>query len=292
MPALSALCRMACLPEEPLSPEELEHGIFNDPCHDPKWSLAAWEDGEMIAALNGALRPAKDQPAGLVKLFAVHPSHRRQGVASALFDRFEALCADAGAATVRVGAIGPLYFFSGVDPRYTEAVLLLLQRGYGKTGDGFYMAVDLDRPLPQHRDAEEALARDGITFDRPPHEQMEPVREWVRSVFGDGWAHETKLGFGHDPVGVWVARASGELCGFGASNATGRQYFGPIGVSEAYRGRGIGRILVVKCLSDLQRDGRAYAWIPTGLGRIAFYHQAAGAKVERVFWSFAKTLQA
>ena len=33
---------------------------------------------------------------------------------------------------MKVGSVGPLYFFSGVDPRYTEAVLFLSQRGYEK----------------------------------------------------------------------------------------------------------------------------------------------------------------
>ena len=289
--ALSALCRQALLSQDAFAPEDLEHTIFNDPFPDPAWTLVARASGEMVGVLNGALRQRKGQAkTGLVKLFAVLPAARRQGVATALFDRFEQMCRDAGAEAVRVGSQGPLYFFGGVDPRYTEAVIFLMNRGYEKSGDGFYLGVDLGQPLPRYDALIDKLAAQGIVFERPRLDQREEVREWVRATFGDGWAHETDLGFEHDPVSVWIARAKGAVCGFAASNATGREYFGPTGVGPDFRLKGIGRVLVVKCMEDMQGDGRRVGWIPTGLARVRYYHNAAGARVMRTFWAFGKTL--
>lgn len=292
IPELCSLCNLA-LPHDTLSPEDLSHGIFNDPHPDPSHTLVARAGGEMVGALNGAGRPQADRPdVGLVKLFAVQPACHRQGVATALFDRFEQLCGEGGVETIQVGCAGPLYFFAGVDPRYSEAVLFLMQRGYEKQGDSFYLSVDLRQPLPRYDGLIDELAQSGITFHRPDHEQEEEVTEWVRSAFGDGWAYETMLGFRNELVSVWIARADGAPCGFAASNATARDYFGPTGVAPDFRRCGIGRVLVVKCLEDMQRDGRAIAWIPTGLGRLRYYHLAGGARVGRVFWPFAKALQA
>jgi len=286
-----AVCRQALRAPDFFAPEDLRHTILRDPCQDERCTLAAKVDGEIVGILNGALREmAEERKRGLVKLFAVRPSHQRQGVATALFDRFEQLCRDEGAESITVGSIGPLYFFAGVDPQYTEAVIFLMQRGYEKAGDSFYLGVDLGEPLPRYEALIRELADSGITSDRPDHEEREHVREWVRAVFGDGWAHETDLGFSNEVVSVWVARAEGSLCGFATSNATGRDYFGPIGTAAEHRQKGIGRVLVVKCLEDMQRDGRSIAWIPTGLARIPFYHQAAGARVRRTFWPFAKKL--
>lgn len=288
---LCSLCKTALLPMDSFSPEDLEHGIFNDPCHDPRWTLVARSAGELVGVLNGACRESPGKPkTAVVKLFAVRPDCRRQRVASALFDQFEALCRHERVTTIQVGSVGPLYFFGGVDPRYTEAVIFLIQRGYEKKGDSFYLAVDLGLALPRYDDLVHELASSSVIFERPAQSAREEVREWVRSTFSDGWAHEAGLGFQHEPVTVWAARANRVLCGFAASNATGRNYFGPIGVAPDFRRRGIGRVLVVKCLEDMQRDGRRVAWIPTGLARIPFYHAAACARVGRTFWPFAKSL--
>lgn len=290
IPALAALCTRA-LHYDSLAPEDLEHGIFNDPCSDRRWTLAARAGGKLLGVLNGALRVRSEQPsAAVVKLFAVDPAHQRQGVASSLLLRFEDLCRAEHVARIQVGSIGHLYFFGGVDPRYTAAVRLLAKHGYTKTGDSFYLAVDLRKELPRYDALVKDLAQTGITFHRPGRHEKKEVEEWIRTVFGDGWAHETALAFRHSPSTAWIARSSGAVCGFAASNATGRDYFGPTGVGPDVRRRGIGRVLVVRCLEDMQADGRSVAWIPTGFGRIAYYNQAAGAQVGRLFWPFEKQL--
>ena len=290
IPAFAALCIRA-LQYDSLAPEDLAHGIFNDPCADPRWTLAAKAGGELVGVLNGALRPPPDQPsAGLIKLFAVDPTHQRQGVATRLLGRFEELCRAEGAARIRVGSIGHLYFFGGVDPRYTAGVRFLTRHGYSKTGDAFYLAVDLRKNLPRYDGLVDDLAEAGVTFHRPVQGEKAEVQEWIRTAFGEGWAHETGLAFRHSPSTVWVARSSGQVCGFAASNATGRDYVGPTGVGPDFRRRGIGRVLVVRCLGDMQADGRPVAWIPTGFGRIAYYNRAAGAEVGRLFWPFEKQL--
>ena len=290
IPALAALCIRA-LRYDSLAPEDLEHGIFNDPCSDLSWTLAARADGQLVGVLNGGLRPRTGKPSvAVLKLIAVDPAHQRHGIASALLRAFEELCHAEGVATIRVGSVGHLYFFGGVDPRYTAAVRLFTKQGYSKAGDGFYLAVDLRRDLPRYDELVEDLAGDGITFHRPGQREKTEVEEWIRAVFGEGWAHETGLAFRHSPSTVWIARSAGGVCGFAASNATGRDYFGPTGVGPDFRRRGIGRVLVVRCLEDMQADGRPVAWIPTGFGRIAYYNRAAGAQVGRLFWPFEKQL--
>jgi len=289
--ALAAICTQA-LPHDNLAPEDLHHGIFNDPGCEDRWNLAARESGEIIGFAVAALRQNQSEGAlGLVKIFAVRPDAQRRGVATALLDRLETELRRAGASLVMVGARGPLYFFSGLDPRYTEAFLFLTVRGYEKVGDSFYLSVNLREPLPDYGDIVERLAGEGITFHRPALAEKAEVQQWLLETFGEGWSYETGLAFREGKVTVWIARAEGRICGFAASNATGRDYFGPIGVSEEFRRKGIGRVLLVKCLRDMQEDGRASAWIPTGLARIPYYHRGARARVGRVFWRMSKRLE-
>jgi len=290
IPELAALCTRA-LPWDALAPEDLAHGIFNDPGCEDRWNLAACDAGAIAGFIVGALRTSKEgEKLGLVKIFAVHPDRLRRGVAGLLFDRLEEALRTAGASQVVLGSRGPLYFFSGLDPRYTEAFLFLRSRGYEKVGDSFYLAVDLRRPLPDYAALIAKRAEEGVTFHRPTMDEKEEVHEWILSAFGEGWAYETDLAFREALVTVWIARDHGKVCGFAASNATGRGYFGPTGVGEDQRRKGLGRVLLVKCLEDLQADGRSVAWIPTGLERISYYHNGAGACVGRVFWRMGKAL--
>jgi len=288
---LSEICALATqsLPQEHLCPEDLEHGIFRDPHPDPEASITAWKKDRIVGFLNGAFRPSSEGPdRALIKLFAVHPDFHRQGVGTALIQAFEARARERGADGIRVGSIGHLYFASGVAPRYTEAILFLNKLGYEKAGESFYLGVDLSQPIPRYEEQESQLSREQILIQRPTKEQKEEVCQWILNAFGPGWSHETSLGFLNDPVTVWIARARGRVAGFAASRATGRVYFGPTGVGEEHRRQGIGRILVSRCMEDLQRDGQSMAWIPTGWGRIAYYHQAVGARVARIFWPFDK----
>ena len=80
------------------------------------------------------------------------------------------------------------------------------------------------------------------------------------------------------PIDCWLAVEKDQLIGFGCVNATAKAFFGPTGVSEAARGRGIGRALLIACLHGLRWEGYAYAIIG-GVGPIDFYNKAVGATV-------------
>lgn len=64
--------------------------------------------------------------------------------------------------------------------------------------------------------------------------------------------------------------------GFACYNVTRPDYFGPTGVLESQRGRGIGRALLLQCLEALAAEGYAYAIIG-GVGPAEFYERAVGA---------------
>ena len=66
------------------------------------------------------------------------------------------------------------------------------------------------------------------------------------------------------------------LVGFGCYDTTMRNFFGPTGVLEAYRGRGIGFALLLVCLHAMAADGYGYAIIGAA-GPVDFYSKAVGA---------------
>ena len=64
---------------------------------------------------------------------------------------------------------------------------------------------------------------------------------------------------------------------------------GPMGVAERARGRGVGAVLLKRCLRDLRADGFEQGEIYS-VGPIAFYAKTVQAVVSRVLYQFAKRL--
>jgi GNAT superfamily N-acetyltransferase len=137
------------------------------------------------------------------------------------------------------------------------------------------MLVNLLRLPPREEGAEE-LRRAGVVVRRARPWELTPVREFVARNFGVGWADEITVGFARQPVSVYVALRGGRLAGFAAYECTRRNFFGPTGVAEAERGRGLGRALLLAALWALRDMGYAYAVIG-GVGPADFYARAVGA---------------
>ena len=130
-------------------------------------------------------------------------------------------------------------------------------------------------PLVQKLREQEIVVRRAFPFE------ITPVRTFILESFGVGWADESSVGFANKPVSVYIAiDQSGEksrIVGFGAYECTCRDFFGPIGVAEPYRNRGIGKVLLVACLHGLREMGYAYGIIG-GAGPVEFYRKAVGAR--------------
>ncbi len=108
----------------------------------------------------------------------------------------------------------------------------------------------------------------------PP--EMHIVQDWVRRNFNDHWVSELTVAMAHQPPGCLVATVDGELVGFACYDATARGFFGPTGVAESQRGKGIGAALLYHTLAAMKAHGYAYAVIG-GVGPVEFYAKAAGA---------------
>jgi predicted N-acetyltransferase YhbS len=66
------------------------------------------------------------------------------------------------------------------------------------------------------------------------------------------------------------------MLGFACYDTTAKAFFGPTGVGEAARGKGVGTALLMLCLHDMLAQGYAYAIIG-GAGPQDFYAKTCGA---------------
>ena len=105
------------------------------------------------------------------------------------------------------------------------------------------------------------------------------VVSFVRDHFGEGWACECDKALNNNPATCFVAVLNKTIVGFGCYDATARGYFGPTGVLEPYRQKGIGKALLISCLKDMWDHGYGYAIIGWTEEAIEFYKKTVGATV-------------
>ena len=117
---------------------------------------------------------------------------------------------------------------------------------------------------------------EGFILRRAQPFELSPVRKFVAENFAPSWADEISVGFARQPVSVYIATINGELAGFAAYECTRRAFFGPTGVSQSARGKGIGKALLLACLWSLREMGYVYAIIGAA-GPVRFYQKTVGA---------------
>lgn len=132
--------------------------------------------------------------------------------------------------------------------------------------------------LPPLAPVIEAQAQQGITIRRalPPEKYF--VTTWIDAHFNKHWISEADIAFSRQPVSCFIALENEQIIGFGCHETTHRGFFGPTGVSEAARGRGAGKALLLACLHDMRAQGYGYAIIGAA-GPVDFYQKCVGAVV-------------
>lgn len=291
LPAVVRLCAAALdLPEDAAEAASIVARLRENPDRTP--GLLALAGGEPAGVALSSL--GSDGRTGHVDLLAVAPAHRRGGVGARLLAGTEELLAAAGATEVRLAANPPCYAWPGVDVRYTPAVCLARRAGYTHDRTAWNMTVELTGPavpaLRSTRDAEHRLAAAGVTVRRSVPADLPPLTETVRAHFGGAWPREAADSIGRDGAGCHLALRDGEIVGFAAYGSSRPSWFGPMGTVAAATGLGIGRVLLRRCLRDQYAAGVRRAQIGW-VGPERFYADAVGARIERVFFQFGRSLR-
>jgi mycothiol synthase len=229
--------------------------------------LRVMDDGERIA---GAAVTCGHH----LRLLIVDRPSRRQGLGSALL-------ADAESRGASIIAAEPgNYFTPGIVMTDEDARVFFHARGYIETR----WTWNLDVSLEGH------AAPPGVT--RPAPADASRVLEFVEREFGRIWRFEAAKAFDSELPAAFVAEEGGQITGFAVHdvNNRGLGFFGPTGVMESMRGRGIGCSLLLASLADLRRMGYANAVIPW-TDALDFYRKCCGARPAHRFTAFAKSLR-
>jgi mycothiol synthase len=271
-PQIAAFTRVAC-PYDLLSTASVERSIFDDP--DPSVTLAHFDIG--LEAVGSAVVRGEH---GFVKFLAVHPRSRLNGLGSQLLGRLEDFCRAHGATSVSLGPSAPFYVVPGIDVRTTEALTFAHARGYERTGDSVNQGVrliDLPAPeLPCH-------VADGSDLER--------IMPWLRESYPNWIAEVTRA------VTLQTCIVHDDL-GFACYDVNRAGWFGPMATRPDLRGggpggpprekQGVGTATLLAVLHKMRGLGYEHCEIAWS-GAVLFYLKVVGARISRVFWTYAKT---
>ena len=261
---------------DPLTPALLQEKIWGDADFEPAGVFCEEEQGFCMACYRA------ENQRGYIKLLAVAPEARRRGLASHLLEQAEAYLRHKGAPCVRVCESNPNYLVPGLDIRYTPALVLLEKRGYCRVGETYNMHCPL---LGVDFSPQGESCRRADPVDAPA------IMDFLAEHF-PLWRHEVQVMLQNRPPSLHLAFSDeGRIVGFAGydGNNLGSGWFGPTGTAPEQRGRGLGRALLRRCLADLQAQGRSHCTIPW-VGPYGFYARHAGARLDRVFWRYEKSL--
>jgi mycothiol synthase len=283
LPDLMKLAKLSSPGINYLSAKAWDFQLFQDPDQDPSFLLKAVEKKALLGVAAGVARKNGAQKIGYLKYFGVAPKARRRGVARELFGEMERRFQKRDCQDVRVGACPPPFIQGGVDALDTATHCFLLGRGYQRTEAITDMTGDLKGWKAVYSDADKKLMKEyGVRKAGAKDEAA--LLAFVQRDFPH-WQWEARRSL--DVGEVFVAGLGGELSAFACSNGTQQGWFGPTGTAESLRGKGLGRLLMWKCLETLKKQGVKAARIPW-VGPIPFYTRYANAGLGPLFWTFAK----
>ncbi len=220
-----------------------------------------------------------------LRILAVDRDARRAGLGSALL-------ADAESRGVSgiAGEAGN-YFTPGIFEEDEGTRTFLRVRAYVEKDATWNLAVavspssGLRPPSPRTR----GEGQPSPLIRRPDANESPPILTFIEREFGRIWRFEAAKAFDADVPKIFVAEEQHEITGFAVHdvNNRGLGFFGPTGVMQSMRGRGIGCQLLLASLADMRRLGFARVVIPW-TDALEFYRKCCGAEPAHRFIAFGK----
>jgi GNAT superfamily N-acetyltransferase len=294
--------------------DQICQGVFNrkillDPNFDPAGLIIAEEikTQELIGFIycitrklpvdaDGPLEPEK----GWIPAMGVRNREwMNVGVGQALMEAAETYFKGKERQMIIASSYSPNYFFQGIDrDNYPANYTLFEVNGYKCIEESVSMGIDLysyvtpDSVLEKERE----LEREGYKFCYLRVDQVISLFKYIKQYHSPGWVRLVRvlLHSTDDWERVSVVTYCDEVVGFNRFSDPDLviERFGPFGVKPDLRGKGIGKVLLARCLDTMKRKGVHFAWFQWTNENSAAdtIYKKAGFRVIRRYFTMMKDL--
>lgn len=292
-----------CLHADPLTSDIFQQKVLLDINFDPNLALVAQVDSLIVGFALSMTRKfplenaAPDFDRGWITLIAVDEHFRRNGIGTELVARLEELFISQHRRLVYISSYAPNYFIPGIDVNaYPDAMEFFREMKYVEVSKPLSMDANLVAlQVPNWVSVKEHdIADSGVSVETFRPELILPLLDFLKAEFPGDWqrfARDTMVRITtgeYRSDNIWIAHERGRVIGYCQHDNTGR--FGPFGVSSAERGRGIGAVLLFKCLSCMRAKGFHNAWFLWTSDEVARLYSQAGFVQSRRFALLKKEL--
>ncbi len=268
-------CWNRSMPKDTIALKVFIDKVLCDPNFDPEGCLVAVDPqgavcGFLLALVRRLPLAGTDlEPEdGWITTFAVDPAYRRQGVGRALMAAAEAFFRARGRRRISFSPYAPNYFLPGIDPdTYPEGAAFLRACGFQR----LYSPVAMDKnivrfEIPEDvRQTQQARLAEGYQFiPLTPAYVVETIR-FAHEKFNPDWGRAVREAILRGlPFDQFLLALSPEgrvvgFCLYGGYDGIPER-FGPFGVDESQRGKGLGKVLLYLCLDQMRAKGLHNAW--------------------------------
>lgn len=303
---LVACWNRAC-PKETISEALFIRRVLCDANFSPEGLFVAELDGALIGFVLTIVRRVPmmgtdlEPKNGWITAFAVDPNHQGRGVGQALFRAALAYMKEQGRSIVSFSDYAPNYFVPGLDrATYPRAAAFLEAQGFSRLYT--CAAMDMNLVLFEIPDDVRATQREreaeGYRFEQLTSARVAETIAFATEAFHADWGRAVREGIASgvpydqfllaiDPANSVVGFAM-----FGGYDGIPER-FGPFGVADSQRGKGLGKVLLYLTLDMMRRKGLHNSWfLWTGEQSPAGHlYRRAGFHVTRHFDIMRKSLE-
>jgi len=268
-----------------------QRGTLEDNGFDQDLSLISFnlETNKPIAAFIIVKRKEINENHCFFKGCVVDKQYRRQGLGSKMFFEFKRRAKEKEITQAIYGPSVPEYWQPGVDIRNTSLYFFLKKHGFKSQKAIFNLTVSTDDVKN-----EPVLKKEGFKYERVQLEDFDKTYDFVKQQFPNNtWAVEVKFSFTFNPPTTFIAKdTNNNIVGWATHSQFFPGSFGPTGVKQSLRGKGIGTILFLWCLWDIKQkgvDNCEIMWV--GGDTVKFYSKVIGAYISPIFYPMYKKIR-
>ena len=280
--------------------ERFKQLILLDENFNPDLFLLAMNDEKVVGFCYGIRRKIPylerglEENRGWIVIMGVLPEYQNQGIGTMLCDEVEKRLKDMGTKEITLCAYSPNSFFPGIDKRYQKAISFFENRNYVYRTE----SVSMQRSLwdyhmaDQYKEKLASLEKDGIHIIRYNDEYMLPLLNYLLENFGAGWKRNALIAMqkkeAEDTI-LLVVDEQKNILGFCMRKIDGNDArFGPFGVSEHLRSKGIGGVLFEYMMQEMKQKGIYYLYFLWTDGAAQRFYERHDVKVYRTYQLYRK----
>ena len=283
----------------------LKRCIFQDPNQNPNQIYLTIENKKLIAILITTERIKepkelieKQKHILWIKTIAIHPKYRTKQLFKKQLEITINQAKQRNKNEIRIANFASWYFHPGIDIKYEYYLQNYIQNNFTKYNEVIDYHIDLKNfKIPKRiKILYKKLIENNYRFkqikniEKTKTKEITKIINFIKQNFSPNWATEAKMALKEPNGGLWIAyNNQNQIIGFSAYSALEPNWFGPIGVIEKERRKGIGTILLYKALNSIRLNGIRYATIPW-TNHLKFYTQLSNIIEIRHYWQLKQSI--